>query len=224
MRSFKKDFTQFAAKNDGRLSVNWEDTFPCLNDKTLQTPFDAHYVYHPAWAARVLAQTKPAEHVDAASTLNFASMVSAFVPVKFYDIRPASLTLSGLQSGSADLTALPFGTGTIKSLSCMHTVEHIGLGRYGDAINPAGDIQAISELKRVLATDGDLLFVVPVGKPRVQFNAHRVYGYNQIMEYFSNFKLQNFSLVLDNGTYIENADPGLVEKQMYGCGCFWFKK
>ncbi len=224
LRRFKKDFAWFAAQNDKRLPVLWEDRFPCLDDATAETPFDAHYIYHPAWAARILSQTKPVEHVDIASTLHFASLVSAFVPVQFYDYRPAKLSLSNLTSRQADLTKLPFGENTIASLSCMHTVEHIGLGRYGDALDPTGDLKAISELKRVLSVGGDLLFVVPVGRPRVQFNAHRVYAYEDIKKYFADFELKDFSLVLDDGSFVPHADPSLVARQAYGCGCFWFKK
>ena len=106
----------------------------------------------------------------------------------------------------------------------MHTIEHIGLGRYGDEIDPQGDIKAINELKRVLAQNGDLLFVTPVGKPKIEFNAHRIYSYEQIKEYFSPLTIKEFSLIPDSGGIIINADPALVKEQNYGCGCFWFKK
>ena len=106
----------------------------------------------------------------------------------------------------------------------MHTIEHIGLGRYGDEIDPEGDIKSINELKRVLKPGGDLLFVTPVGTPKIEFNAHRIYSYEQIIEYFSPLQVKEFSLIPDNGGLITNADPSLVQQQTYGCGCFWFKK
>ena len=106
----------------------------------------------------------------------------------------------------------------------MHTIEHIGLGRYGDEIDPQGDIKSINELKRVLKAGGDLLFVTPVGKPRIEFNAHRIYSYEQIVDYFSPLVIKEFSLIPDAGGIINNADPALVKEQCYGCGCFWFKK
>jgi SAM-dependent methyltransferase len=116
----------------------------------------------------------PAKHIDISGTLPFFFILSAFMPVEFYDFRTAPLHLSQLKCGSTDLTALHFSTGSVQSLSCMHTVEHVGLGRYGDPIDPDGDLKAIRELKRVLAPGGNLLFVVPVGKPSVVFNAHRI--------------------------------------------------
>lgn len=210
-----------------RFSIKWSDQFPCLIDKTSNTPFEPHYTYHPAWAARVVAEVKPEYHVDIASTLQFCGIVSAFVPVKFYDYRPAKLSLSNLTSERADLTNLHFASNSIKSLSCMHTVEHVGLGRYGDPLDPEGDLKAIKELKRVLAPGGSLIFVVPVGKPKIEFNAHRIYAYEQIVEYFKDLKLKEFSLVPDNFKetgLIRNASPDLVKKQEWGCGCFWFVK
>lgn len=106
----------------------------------------------------------------------------------------------------------------------MHTIEHIGLGRYGDVIDPQGDLKAINELKRVVRPGGDLLFVTPVGTPRIEYNAHRVYSFEQIKKYFAPFELIEFSMVPDEGGFIVNADPASVAKQHYGCGCFWFKK
>ena len=218
------EFLKFRRENKNRQSVHLRDAYPCLNDKLSFTPFDQHYTYHPAWAARIIAQTKPVEHIDISSILNFSTLISAFVPVKFYDYRPVHLNLSNYQSEFADLKNLFFENNSISSLSCMHTVEHIGLGRYGDQLDPDGDIKAISELKRVLKTGGDLLFVTPVGKPRVEFNAHRIYSFEQIIEYFSPLILKEFSLIPDTGGLIINADPALVRYQNYACGCFWFKK
>ncbi|MFN8251447.1 MAG: DUF268 domain-containing protein [Ferruginibacter sp.] len=206
------------------LAMNLGNMYPCLKDAITSTPFDQHYTYHPAWAARVLAQTRPALHVDISSILSFPTIVSAFVPVKFYDYRPANLQLSGLESGFADLTALSFESNSIESLSCMHTIEHIGLGRYGDKLDPEGDIKAINEIKRVVKPGGTLIFVTPVGKPVIQFNAHRIYSYELIVSAFSGFKLKEFSLIPDAGGIIYNADPSLVQQQQYGCGCFWFIK
>ena len=190
----------------------------------VNTPFDPHYTYHPAWAARILAKTKPEYHVDISSILYFSTVISAFIPVKFFDYRPAQVSLNNFESGFADLKQLSFQDNSIHSLSCMHTIEHIGLGRYGDEIDPQGDLKSISELKRVLTPGGDLLFVTPVGDPKIEFNAHRIYSYEQIIGYFSPLSLFEFSLITDDGSMITNADPNMVKQQQYGCGCFWFKK
>lgn len=222
-------FKEMSEKAGNRFLVEWQDIFFCPNDATTTTSFNVQYIYHPAWAARVLARTRPKKHIDIASHLSFMSLVSAFVPIEFYDYRPAHIMLSGLTTGKANLTALPFSDNSIQSLSCMHTVEHIGLGRYGDPFDPDGDLKAICELKRVLSHGGNLLFAVPIGKAKLHFNSDRTYNYNQILEYFKDFKLKEFFLIPDDhqalhGGCIENATKADADRQIQGCGCFWFQK
>ncbi len=216
-----------ATTTTARFPLTLRDSYPRVLDDTTHTPFDPHYVYHPAWAARILATTRPEKHIDIASILAFPTIVSAFVPVEYYDYRPAELRLSNLKSKPGDLHALPFADNSVTSLSCMHTIEHVGLGRYGDPIDYDGDLRATAELIRVLAPGGNLLFVTPVGKPRLMFNAHRIYSYEQIISAFTGLSLKEFSLVPDDYVktgLIVNADPTLVQYQNYACGCFWLVK
>ena len=107
------------------------------------------------------------------------------------------------------------------------TIALVGLGRYGDPLDPDGDIKAMRELQRVVAPEGSLLFVTPVGRPQIRFNAHRIYAYEQIRDAFSELRIEQFSLVPDHGGdggLIEDADPAIVSKQRYACGCFWFRR
>ena len=229
--TFWKDFHRFkvlSLTSSQRFLLDWNDRYPCLEDNILTMRFDRHYIYHPAWAARVLAQTKPEFHIDISSTLYFCSIVSAFISMKFYDYRPPELLLDNLHVSSADLVNLPFEDGSISSLSCMHVLEHVGLGRYGDSLDPDGDLKAIAELKRVLSLNGNLLIVVPIGGlPKIMFNAHRIYSYEQVVSYFSELELMEFSLIPDNpylGGLIRNASKEMADLCIYGCGCFWFKR
>lgn len=226
---FIHDFLIFKkkSKDKSRFNITWKNRYPELFDKTNDTAFNAHYTYHPAWAARILKTTNPKKHIDISSILYFSTMLSAFIPTEFYDYRPANLKLNNLTSGKADLTSLPFADNSIESLSCMHTIEHIGLGRYGDPIDPDGDIKAMKELSRVLAINGNFLFVTPVGSPIIQFNAHRIYSYDQIISYFPNLKLKEFTLIPDNADQIgiiNNATKDQIKNQKNACGCFLFTK
>lgn len=222
------DYLEFKSLDKNpRFNLDKKNFFPQIFDKTKLTGFDRHYVYHTAWAARKVAQITPLKHVDIASSLYFPGIVSAFIPVDFYDYRPAPLHLSNLGTNHADLTQLHFATDSIPSLSCLHTIEHIGLGRYGDPINPDGDIKACQELARVLAPGGSLLFVTPVGnEAMIQFNAHRIYTYEQVLALFPTLKLEEFSFIKERGTegIYENANPAELQNETYACGCFWFKK
>lgn len=224
---FVREFRQFASLHSQtrpELPLNWDDRWPRLNDRTEHLPFDAHYIYHTAWAARVLAETKPSRHIDISSLAYFATIASAFVPVEFYDYRPAGIELSNLKCGAADLCKLPFPDHSVESLSCMHTIEHIGLGRYGDPLDAQGDHRALAELQRVVSAGGSLLIVVPVGRPRVQYNAHRIYDPRMIEEQLSELKLASWALLKDDSSsgLVMNPTRQLALEQRYGCGCFHF--
>jgi SAM-dependent methyltransferase len=221
-------FRQVQVTPNPRFSAKWQDRWLHLRDATSTTSFDRHYVFHTAWATRVVAQINPRQHVDVASSLYFVSSVSAFIPTKFIDFRPADLGLSGLRSGAGTLMNLPFESNSVESLSCMHVVEHVGLGRYGDPFDYDGDLKAIAELIRVLAIGGHLLFVVPIGgSPRIQFNAHRIYTYQQVVAMAAGLMLQEFALIPDDGStmgLVRHAEPEHAALQRYGCGCFHFIK
>ena len=227
---FIRDFLTFkklSGQSGRRFSTRWKDRYLCLKDKKAQHDVEPHYTYHPAWAARVVAKINPEMHIDISSHLSFCTIVSAFVPVKFYEYRKTNLTLDNLTSESADLLHLPFENESIQSISCMHVIEHIGLGRYGDTLDPDGDLKAIAELKRVLAIGGSLLLVVPIGKPAIFFNAHRIYSYEQVMSYFEELALEEFSLITEDnekGGLLRHATGEMADQEIYGCGCFWFKK
>lgn len=230
MRRFYKELTVFRqseAASKKRFDLQENDLYPCLDDNTPYTGFDRHYVFHVAWACRTVRAINPTVHIDFSSSLYFCTTLSAFIPTKFYDYRPAQLDLSGLHSLPGDLTKIDMPDNSVESISCMHTIEHVGLGRYGDPIDYDGDLKAIKELKRVTRPGGSLLFVTPVGRPRLQFNAHRIYSFEQITEYFEGFELKEFSLIPDDGKdggLLVNADPSMVKTQRYACGCFWFIK
>lgn len=227
---FAATFQEFERRSRSlgqRFPMHWEDCLPCLDDATGTTGFDRHYVYHLSWAARVIAEDPPDIHVDIGSLVYFPTILSAFVQVEFYDFRPADLHLDNMVSAAADLTGLPFADRSIRSLSCMHTVEHVGLGRYGDPLDPEGDRKAMAELQRVIAPGGSLLFVVPIGAPRIVFNAHRIYGYGQVVEAFPELELAEFALIPEDprrGGLIRHADPALAGLERYGCGCFRFRR
>lgn len=221
-------FKELGSQTLQRFSLVPEDFHPCPGDATSASGFDRHYVYHVAWAARKLKHYEVVHHVDISSFIHFSTVVSAFIPVDYFEFRAEPLELSDFTIGTQDLKGLSFETGSIPSLSCMHVVEHIGLGRYGDDIDPDGDLKAISELKRVVAPGGLLLFVVPCGaQPKICFNAHRIYTLEMVKSYFEEFELLEMSLITDHPddpAFIALAEAVDFTRQGYGCGCFVLRK
>ena len=206
---FKAQYEAFCFQCDGKNIPRPEimDWIPVLDEDTNWTHADWDYVLHTNWAARYLAKVKPLRHVDIGSYSYFSTLCSAFVPrFEFYDVRPLGFDIPGLKCDSANLTDLHFENDSIKSLSCLHVLEHIGLGRYGDKLDAEGHIKAAKELARVLAPNGQLLIVLPMNeKPRINFNAHRILNFKQATELFAGLHLCEFT-VLHQGKIIEQPE------------------
>jgi SAM-dependent methyltransferase len=209
-------------KASTRETVRIMDTFPCLLDRTTRTPFDPHYFYQGVWLAQRLARHKPELHVDVGSSVTMIGVLSGQHPIVFLDYRPLAAKVWGVSAVAGDIVSLPFASGSVKSLSCLHVLEHIGLGRYGDPLNPDGSRQAAAELQRVLAPGGILHVSLPVGRERVCFNAHRVHGAETVVGMFGELTLRLFSLVDDRGQYHEDAPLVASSALDYGCGMFEF--
>ncbi len=199
--------------------------FPQIFDKDPKShTFDKHYVYMDRWAFKEILQTKPAEHVDVGSSIRFLSMATTVTHVKFVDIRPINLDFSNFECITGSVLQMPFSNDSVNSLSCLHVAEHIGLGRYGDPLDPLGTFKACAELKRILAPGGRLYFASPIGRTATYFNAHRIHDPEVFIKYFSGLKLLNFSAINDKGNFIENADYHNFKDASYSCGCFVFTK
>lgn len=205
--------------------LRFEDSYPCLFDRTPTTPYDPHYFHQSVWAGERIVARRPAEHVDVGSEITFVGMLSISVPVVFVDIRPFPVELPTLRPVTGDLLkGLPFDDGSVGSLSSLHVAEHVGLGRYGDRLNADGTRLACAELQRLLARSGRLYFSLPVGRPRVCFNAHRVHAPRQIIDYFSELELEEFSVVGDDFRVELDADVDTAARLEYGCGLFIFRR
>lgn len=208
----------------GRWPVRMVDSFPVLSDRLPTTPFDPHYFYQGNWLARRLAQVRPLQHIDVGSSVLTMGVLSAHVPTIFVDYRPLVVRQSGLNCIAADITRLPFADRSRQSLSCLHVIEHIGLGRYGDPLNTEGGRLAARELQRIVSEGGKLYLSTPIGRERVCFNAHRVFAPMTILDWFSELKLISFSYVSDEGSLHENVSLVDVPELEYGCGFFEFQR
>ena len=220
---FARDYLAYR-RQPGAEPLAFADMLPALHERTPSHDFDAHYFYVNAWASRRITASAPDRHFDVGSQVVLSTVLSATNPVVFIDYRPLLARLRGLQSVAGDLLRLPLRDGSVRSLSCLHVAEHVGLGRYGDPLDAQGTRKAAAELVRALAPGGNLFFAVPVGRERVVFNAHRVHAPSTIREYFASLSLREFSGVSDRGTYVENVPLDAFRDDEYACGFFWFTK
>jgi hypothetical protein len=149
------------------------------------------------------------------------------MPIEVIDLRPIPTSSKNITFTQMDvMTGLSIKT---SSLSCLHTIEHFGLGRYGDPINPQGHIQGFTNLVEALEPGGKFYISFPIGsKERVEFNAHRVFHPESIFTWPAVEKLEliDFSWVDDNGDFHPSSNPSeaFFSELNYGCGIYTFKR
>lgn len=198
--------------------------YPQLHDRTGNSPIDPHYFYANAWASRLIRETNPLSHLDIGSQTQWVSVLSSFIPVIYLDFRPLQTHLPGLSNMAGDILNLPFANETVRSLSSIHVIEHIGLGRYGDPIQPEGTRRALLEIQRVLKNKANLFIAIPIGKPGVFFDAHRVLDPQFPVQTLSKCQLLQFSGVDDEGNFHQDSEFEHFSNLEYGCGMYWFVK
>ena len=224
---FVSDFYLYRQLNkDASFAPKLSDIMPLLDDANGAAGYIGHYFHQDLWAARKVYARRPQKHVDIASRIDgFVAHLLVFMPVEIVDIRPIDGGVKGLSFVQDDATELSlFAADSVDSLSSLHAAEHFGLGRYSDPIDPGASVRFMEALQRVLAPDGRLYFSVPIGRQRVEFNAHRIFDVRTILEVFRNLELVSFSFIGSDGYVHENASPQQTIGMEYACGLFEFSK
>jgi hypothetical protein len=178
--------------------------FPCLGDDLPETPVDPVYFYQDSWAFGLIARCRPNLHVDVGSHHHFVGLLSKVVPVTMVDIRPLPLTLESLSFQPGSITRMPFPDLSVVSVSSLCVVEHIGLGRYGDPLDPNGTEKAIGELKRIVAPGGNLYISLPLDDENYTFfNAHRALKEEYVTRLFEPFEIVERRYILGSRFVVE---------------------
>ena len=171
--------------------------YPCIGEDAVETPMDPVYFYQDTWAFERILSHRPLAHVDIGSHHKFVALLSKVIPVTMVDIRPLSLPLDSLYFRKGSILDLPFENNSVSSLSSLCVVEHIGLGRYGDPLDPQGTEKAIAELKRILAPGGYLCLSVPVSDESVvHFNAGRILSISYMMQLLEPLQVINQAYIV----------------------------
>ncbi len=166
------------------------------------------YFWQDLWAARKVFKNKPLKHYDIGSRVDgFISHLLAFRDnVYLIDIRQLDRDVNGLNFIRADATNLDeFEDNSIESLSALCSLEHFGLGRYGDSIDPEACYKCFEAICRKVKQKADIYISVPVGWEHIEFNAHRVFFASTIVEAFSKCELIEYSCTA-NGFIEYNID------------------
>jgi len=207
--------------------------FPCLGDKFAEGgEAKGHYFHQDLLVARRIYAANPKRHVDVGSRIDgFVAHVASFRKIEVFDIRPIQASIPNIKFVQYDLMAdiSESYSNYCDSLSCLHALEHFGLGRYGDPIKYDGYIDGLENLSKILTKGGTFYLSVPIGPQRIEFNAHRVFSLNYLVSILSDkFKVIKFSYIDDHGALHEgitlNDDQTDNFCCNYGCGVFELEK
>lgn len=216
--NFYKQFNLFNQSAPQEYRALKSKLYPCLNDATEFTYIEPTYFYQDAWAFEQIISQNPNSHIDIGSQNKFVALLSKVVPTTMIDIRPLSLSLDSIKFIKGDILNIPFSDKSIDSLSCLCVIEHIGLGRYGDPLDPLGSEKAFREVARVISPGGHLYISVPVEKQNtVYFNAHRSFTEDYILSFFADFK------IIDK-KYIYGNSFGDKTEEYFGTGCYHLQR
>jgi len=197
-----------------------------------------HYFHQDLWAARLIFEQAPARHVDVGSRIDgFVAHLLSFREVEVLDIRRLESRTRGLHFRQADLMSdRPPAIAPADSVSCLHAIEHFGLGRYGDPITPEGWRIGLRNLAALVQPGGRLYLGAPIGRPAIEFNAQRIFHPRYLVDEAAlhGLKLTGFAYVDDAGDFHPAAADAPMEAPMealtgleqldYGCGLFLFEK
>ncbi len=187
-----------------------------------------HYFFQDLWVARRIFENSPEKHVDVGSRVDgFVAHVASFRSILIFDIRNVPSTDSNIEFVQADLMNLdPNYVNYCDSLSCLHAIEHFGLGRYGDPIDYEGHLKGIRNMAQIVRPGGKFYLSTPIGRQRVHFNAHRVFSVEYLVEILEPlFRIDEFSYVDDQSEMHarENLNSERIKDNFgchYGCGIF----
>lgn len=218
-----------AQASQSRFHFPFATPFPCLAERGVQSGATSdHYFQQDLRVARRVFELNPVRHVDVGSRIDgFVAHVAAFRPIEVFDIRPMDANIHNVTFRLAYLMRLDDDfLACTDSLSCLHTIEHFGLGRYGDPIDFDGFDKGLRNLGRMLKPGGRFHFSTPMGPQRIEFNAHRVFSASFLFDYFTpDYRIDRFSYVDDHGKLVEDVsleDPGYAHNFgcRYGCAIF----
>jgi hypothetical protein len=208
-----------------RMAVEWDMRLG--DDAARSGSASGHYFHQDLLVAARIHHAAPLRHRDVGSRVDgFVAHVASFMDVEVLDVRPpppgGPHRIAYRQVDVAgDIPAELLGA--TPSLSCLHALEHFGLGRYGDSIDPDGHLRGLAGLRRLLAPGGTFYLSVPIGRPRVQFNAHRVFAVPQLIAMLAgSFAVRRFSYVDDAGALHDDIPwDGAEAATSFGCeyGC-----
>lgn len=207
--------------------------YPILSDKYEQGgTARGHYFHQDLLIAQKIYKANPIRHIDIGSRVDgFVAHLATFRNIEIIDIRKIVSSIDNIYFIQANMIDMKKDLyESCDSLSCLHALEHFGLGRYGDPIDYNGHLKGFENMYNILKPNGIFYFSVPIGEQRIEFNAQRVFSIKYLLNMFENkFEIVSFSYVDDNGDLQKDlilSDEFILNNCNcnYGCGIFELRK
>ncbi|MCX2716313.1 DUF268 domain-containing protein [Helicobacter sp. MIT 21-1697] len=205
----KATYTRLNKDARFRLDSKWD--YICKGDKYAPNGVvDCQYFIQDMWGARKVLEHKPDVHYDVGSSVFgfIAHLLTFNQKITLLDIRPMNnqFNTSFLNERGGGITYIQsnatrlenIADDSIQSLSALCSVEHFGLGRYGDPIEPDAWESALKAFQRVLQSNGRLYLSVPVAdEDKLCFNAHRIYKPQTIIDALDSMQIVQMGYIKD---------------------------
>ena len=227
---YDNDYDKFLMLSGNNSEFPLYKNYPCLNDKNSECGNILNpYFPQDLYVAQKIFNKKPIKHVDIGSRIDgFVAHVASFREIEVLDIRPMQEMISNVVFKQADITSVDsIPSNYCDSISSLHAIEHFGLGRYGDNIDPEGHLKGFSNIATILKSGGTFYFSVPMGIQRIEFNAHRIFGMPYLMNWVTkDFTISSFAYIDDKCILHENVTLNKDNiNNSFGCnhGCAIFE-
>jgi SAM-dependent methyltransferase len=227
--AFIRDYRTFKKQLGKDPGFPFGSLYPILSDKRTENgKIRGAYFQQDLLVARKLFRKNPDKHIDVGSRIDgFVAHVAVFREIEVFDVRPQTDKITNVTLRQVDFMNLPDEmVNYCDSVSSLHAIEHFGLGRYGDPIDAYGHVKGIGNISRVLKSGGTFYFSVPIGKQRVEFNAHRIFDVSYLLGLLKpKFDIVSFSYIDDSFDLHEDVslEDEMIKRNYgcnYGCGIF----
>lgn len=228
LKRFLPDLVRYRMEYKGVLEIK-----PCLHDWYEEGgATKSEYFWQDLLVAKMIFSANPKRHLDIGSRVDgFVAHVASFREIDVLDVRPITAQIPGVTFKQADLMRpLKNMSGVYDSVSCLHALEHFGLGRYGDPIDSKGSENGLANIASILCNKGVLYLSVPIGVNRVEFNANRVFDPRIIIDFALKNSLNLIELTLVHDDEVISMlipDEEILSdlaKRRYTLGIFTFIK
>lgn len=215
---FEEDMQRYMEQNHRpSFAIQEKYLWPVIKDKYAMAGTINNYFWQDLWAARLIYKTGVRKHFDIGSRIDgfIAHLLSMDMDVTLIDIREFPGEVENLHTIVDDATTLrQIPDNSIESMSALCSLEHFGLGRYGDPIDSEACFRCFEEIQKKVKKDGNLYISLPIGKERVEFNAHRVFYASTILQEFHQMELVEFSCTAE-GKIEYNVDIHKYDKDTH---------